>query len=65
MSLQEQYDAAMFDFSRGGFAPTVEKLKQVLVQHEGRAARGEGDAAGQVSGTAMEEKGWWLRPKPV
>jgi tetratricopeptide (TPR) repeat protein len=35
MSLQEQYDAAMFDFSRGEFGPAVEKLKQVLVQDEG------------------------------
>jgi Flp pilus assembly protein TadD len=32
MTLQEQYDAAMFDFSRGEFAPAVEKLKQVLAQ---------------------------------
>ena len=32
MTLQEQYDAAMFEFSRGDFAVTVEKLKQVLAQ---------------------------------
>ena len=30
MTLQEQYDAAMFDFSRGQFAAAVEKLKRVL-----------------------------------
>lgn len=32
MTLQEQYDAAMFEFSRGDFAGAVEKLKQVLAQ---------------------------------
>ena len=32
MTFQEQYDAAMFDFSRGDFAAAVEKLKQVLAQ---------------------------------
>ena len=32
MTLQEQYDAAMFDFSRGEFDASVEKLKQVLAQ---------------------------------
>jgi Flp pilus assembly protein TadD len=32
MSLQEQYDAAMFDFSQGEFEKSVEKLKQVLAQ---------------------------------
>ena len=30
MNLQEQYDTAMFDFSRGNFAAAVEKLKRVL-----------------------------------
>ena len=30
MTLQEQYDAALFDFSRGDFATAVEKLQQVL-----------------------------------
>jgi len=30
MTLQEQYDAAMFAFSRGEFAAAVEKLKPVL-----------------------------------
>jgi Flp pilus assembly protein TadD len=32
MTLQEQYDAAMFDFSRGDFVAAAEKLKQVLAQ---------------------------------
>ena len=32
MALQEQYDAAMFDFSRGDFAAAVAKLKQVLAE---------------------------------
>lgn len=32
MTLQEQYDAAMFDFSQGEFAAAAEKLKAVLAQ---------------------------------
>jgi len=32
MNLQEQYDAAMFDFSRGDFGAAVAQLKQVLAQ---------------------------------
>lgn len=32
MTLQEQYDTAMFEFSRSDFAGAVEKLKQVLAQ---------------------------------
>jgi Flp pilus assembly protein TadD len=32
MTLQEQYDAAMFDFSRGEFASAADKLKQVLAE---------------------------------
>ena len=32
MTLQEQYDAAMFDFSQGEFTSSVAKLKQVLAQ---------------------------------
>jgi Flp pilus assembly protein TadD len=32
MTLQEQYDDAMFDFSRGEFAAAVEKLKRVLAE---------------------------------
>jgi tetratricopeptide (TPR) repeat protein len=31
MTLQEQYDDAMFDFSRGGFDQAITKLKSVLV----------------------------------
>ena len=32
MTLQEQYDDAMFDFSRGDFVGAIAKLKSVLVQ---------------------------------
>lgn len=32
MDLQEQYDDAMFDFSRGEFGSAVDKLKHVLAQ---------------------------------
>jgi tetratricopeptide (TPR) repeat protein len=32
MTLQEQYDDAMFDFSRGDFDRAVKKLKSVLAQ---------------------------------
>jgi Flp pilus assembly protein TadD len=32
MTLQEQHDDAMFDFSRGDFASAIAKLKSVLVQ---------------------------------
>ena len=32
MTLQEQYDDAMFDFSRSDFASAVAKLKSVLAQ---------------------------------
>ena len=32
MTLQEQYDEAMFDFSQGDFAGAVAKLKAVLAQ---------------------------------
>lgn len=32
MTLQEQYDDAMFDFSRGEFAAAVEKPKRVLAE---------------------------------
>ncbi|MGA2244936.1 MAG: hypothetical protein ABSH48_08060 [Verrucomicrobiota bacterium] len=34
MTLQEQYDDAMFDFSRGEFAAAVGKLKAVLTQSD-------------------------------
>ena len=30
MTMQEQYDEAMFDFSRGGFDSAIVKLKAVL-----------------------------------
>jgi Flp pilus assembly protein TadD len=32
MTLQEQYDDAMFDFSRGDFDRAIDKLKNVLLQ---------------------------------
>ena len=32
MTLQEQYDAAMFDFSRGEFSTAIEKLKGVVAE---------------------------------
>lgn len=32
MTLQERYDAAMFEFSRGEFTAAVEKLRQVLAE---------------------------------
>lgn len=32
MTLQEQYDAAMFDFSQGEFSTAVDKLKRVLAE---------------------------------
>ena len=35
MTLQEQYDAAMFDFSRGEFAAAAEQLQQVLARDAG------------------------------
>ena len=35
MNLQEQYDDAMFDFSRGDFAGAILKLKNVLAQDSG------------------------------
>ena len=35
MTLQEQYDEAMFDFSQGDFAGAVAKLKAVLAQDAG------------------------------
>ena len=35
MTLQEQYDDAMFDFSRGDFAAATVKLKNVLAQDPG------------------------------
>jgi Flp pilus assembly protein TadD len=35
MTLQEQYDAAMFDFSRGEFSSAAAKLKDALTQEPG------------------------------
>jgi len=35
MTLQEQYDAAMFDFSRGEFTAAAEQLKRVLARDAG------------------------------
>lgn len=32
MNIQDQYDAAMFDYGQGEYAAAVEKLKQVLAQ---------------------------------
>lgn len=36
MTLQEQYDEAMFDFSRGEFDLAIEQLKSVLAQDPGQ-----------------------------
>ena len=33
MTPQEQYDDAMFDFSGGQYAQTIEKLKAILAEH--------------------------------
>jgi Flp pilus assembly protein TadD len=35
MTVQEQYDAAMFEFSRGEFAAAVDQLKHVLARDAG------------------------------
>ncbi|HUC86428.1 MAG TPA: tetratricopeptide repeat protein [Candidatus Acidoferrales bacterium] len=69
MSLQEQYDAAMFDFSRGQFAAAVEELKGVLAQDPaffdaqlalGMAYYRLGDFAAAIAEGHKAEK---LRPK--
>src|SRR5438105_3549288 len=69
MTLQEQYDDAMFDFSRGDFAGAVAKLKQVLAQDsnyfEAQLALGMayyrlGDFAAAIAEGHKAEK---LRPK--
>jgi len=69
MTLQEQYDAAMFDFSRGEFTICVEKLKQVLTQDPtyfdaqlalGMAYYRLGDFASAIAEGHKAEK---LRPK--
>ena len=69
MTLQEQYDVAMFDFSQGEFASAVEKLKQVLAQDPayfdaqlalGMAYYRQGDFASAIAEGHKAEK---LRPK--
>ena len=69
MTLQEQYDAAMFDFSRGEFAAAVEKLKPVLAEDAtyfdaqlalGMAHYRLGDFASAIAEGHKAEK---LRPK--
>src|ERR1017187_8082698 len=69
MTLQEQYDAAMFDFSRGEFAAAVEKLKPVLAEDAtyfdaqlalGMAYYRLGDFASAIAEGHKAEK---LRPK--
>jgi Flp pilus assembly protein TadD len=69
MTLQEQYDAAMFDFSRGEFAAAVAKLKQALAGDPGyfdaQLALGMayyrlGDLAAAIAEGHKAEK---LRPK--
>jgi Flp pilus assembly protein TadD len=69
MTLQEQYDDAMFDFSRGEFAAAVAKLKQVLAQDAayfdaqlalGMAYYRLGDFASAIAEGHKAEK---LRPK--
>jgi predicted Zn-dependent protease len=69
MTLQEQYDDAMFDFSRGDFDSAIETLKSVLVSEpenfEAQLALGmafyrKGDF---VSAIAEGHKAEALRPK--
>ena len=69
MTLQEQYDAAMYDFSRGEFTASVEKLKQVLAEDPayfdaqlalGMAYYRLGDFAAAIAEGHKAEK---LRPK--
>ena len=69
MTMQEHYDAAMFDFSRGEFATAVEKLKAVLAQEAsyfdaqlalGMAYYRLGDYASAIAEGHKAEK---LRPK--
>jgi tetratricopeptide (TPR) repeat protein len=68
MTLQEQYDDAMFDFSRGEFDSAIMKLKDVLVidpqNFEAQLALGmalyrKGDFAGAITEGLKAEK---LRP---
>jgi Flp pilus assembly protein TadD len=69
MTLQEQYDDAMFDFSRGDFDGAIVKLKNVLAQEpenfEAQLALGmafyrKGDFAAAIAEGHKAEK---LRPK--
>jgi Flp pilus assembly protein TadD len=69
MTLQEQYDDAMFDFSRGEFAGAIAKLKGVLASDpahfDARLALGmafyrEGDFAAAI---AEGHKAEQLRPR--
>jgi Flp pilus assembly protein TadD len=69
MTLQEQYDDAMFDFSRGEFDRAITKLKAVLAQDTdnfdaqlalGMAFYRQGDFAAAISEGHKAEK---LRPK--
>lgn len=69
MTLQEQYDDAMFDFSRGDFDGAVAKLKNVLAADEnnfeaqlalGMAFYRKGDFASAIAEGHKAEK---LRPK--
>ena len=69
MTLQDQYDAAMFDFSRGEFTAAVAKLKAVLAEDAayfdaqlalGMAYYRLGDIAAAVTEGHKAEK---LRPK--
>jgi Flp pilus assembly protein TadD len=69
MSLQEQYDDAMFDFSRGEFDSAIVKLKNVLAQDAaqfdaqlalGMAYYRQGDYAAAI---AEGHKAEQLKPK--
>jgi Flp pilus assembly protein TadD len=69
MTFQEQYDDAMFDFSRGDFDGSIAKLKNVLVQESenfeaqlalGMAFYRKGDFAAAIAEGHKAEK---LRPK--
>ena len=69
MTLQEQYDDAMFDFSRGDFTVAIVKLKNVLAQDAtqfdaqlalGMAFYRQGDFTSAIAEGHKAEK---LRPK--
>jgi Flp pilus assembly protein TadD len=69
MNLQEQYDDAMFDFSRGDFDGAILKLKKLLAQEAenfeaqlalGMALYRKGDFAAAIAEGHKAEK---LRPK--